>query len=130
MQTLVDCYLRINTVCLPADHYRSEEGSEHFLFYELEERLGRNFIHGHIVGLGVFLMSRLQENRHREMVDLMHRLDLHCQPRHLDLSREALAASLADLPSFCQRRNHWYSALHEREITPGWIRDALAELEF
>jgi hypothetical protein len=28
----------------------SEEGSEHYLFYELEERLQRPFTHGFIVG--------------------------------------------------------------------------------
>ena len=39
LQAIVDGYMRINTICLPAGHYRVEEGSEHYLFYELEERL-------------------------------------------------------------------------------------------
>ena len=60
--------MRVNTICLPAGHCRVEEGSEHYLFYELEERLKRPFIHGWIVGLGVHLLSRLQENRHAEAV--------------------------------------------------------------
>ena len=59
LRTIVEGFMRLNTICLPAGHYRVEEGSEHFLFYELEERLQRGFIHGHIVGLGIYLMSRL-----------------------------------------------------------------------
>ena len=59
--------MKLNTICLPINHYRVEEGSEHFLFYELEERLKRPFIHGHIIGLGIYLMSRLQENKAEEI---------------------------------------------------------------
>ena len=62
LQAIVDGYLQINTICLPAGHYRVEEGSEHYLFYELEERLKRPFVHGNIVGLGIYLLSRLQDN--------------------------------------------------------------------
>lgn len=130
LQTLVDAYLRINTICLPADHYRTEEGSEHFVFYELEERLGRSFIHGHIVGLGVFLMSRLQDNDHGRIVDLMNRLDLHYHPAHLELSRATLTDSLANLRAFCEERQLWYSAVNERPLGAHWVRDALGELRF
>lgn len=130
LQTLIDAYLRINTICLPADHYRTEEGSEHFVFYELEERLGRSFIHGHIVGLGVYLMSRLQENAHEQIVDLMNRLDLNYHPTHLELSRQTLGDSLANLEQFCVQRSLWYSAVNERPIGQPWIRDALAGLRF
>ena len=58
-------------LCLPAGHYRVEEGSEHYLFYELEERLERPFIHGWIVGLGVHLLSRLQGYQHEQAVAFM-----------------------------------------------------------
>ncbi len=57
LQAIVDGYMCINTICLPAGHYRVEEGSEHYLFYELEERLKRPFVHGNIVGLGIYLLS-------------------------------------------------------------------------
>ncbi|MBX7165241.1 MAG: iron-containing alcohol dehydrogenase [Pirellulales bacterium] len=130
LQAIVDAYLRINTICLPADHYRVEEGSEHFVFYELEQRLGRGFIHGHIVGLGIYLMSRLQENDHERIVDLMHRLDLRFQPADMEIPRAALAESLLNVRAFTERHHHWYSVIQEREITPAWIEDALAGLRF
>lgn len=51
--------MRVNALCLPAGHARVEEGSEHFLFYALESRLGRGFKHGHVAGLGVHILSVL-----------------------------------------------------------------------
>jgi glycerol-1-phosphate dehydrogenase [NAD(P)+] len=130
LETIVRGCLRMNTICLPAGHYRVEEGSEHFLFYELEERLGRPFIHGEIVGLGLYLMSRLQENRPDWITGLMDRLGLRYQPEVLGIRREDLVASLRALPAFCARRGLWYSVIQERPATPGWIEEALRDLVF
>jgi hypothetical protein len=51
IESLVRAYMTVNTISLP--DYRVTEGSEHYLFYVLEKRLQKSFIHGHIVGLGV-----------------------------------------------------------------------------
>jgi glycerol dehydrogenase-like iron-containing ADH family enzyme len=131
LQAIVDGYLRVNTICLPAGHYRVEEGSEHYLFYELEERLGRSFIHGWIVGLGVYVLSHLQLNRHAEAVDFMRRVGLRFQPADLQLRRQDLEASLLNLKNYVQRRaDLWYTVIHEREIDPAWIEETLVGLEF
>ena len=130
LQAIVDGYLLVNTICLPAGHYRTEEGSEHYLFYELEERTGRPFIHGQIVGLGVYLLSRLQENRHAEIVALMDRLGLAYQPADMEIDRATLAASLANLRSYVEARGLWYTVINERPITAQWIDEALAGLRF
>jgi hypothetical protein len=60
------------------EHSRSEEGSAHFFLYNVERRRGVSFIHSWIVGLGIFLMSRLQGNRLASVTDLMNRLELPC----------------------------------------------------
>jgi glycerol-1-phosphate dehydrogenase [NAD(P)+] len=130
LQAIVDGYLLINTVCLPAGHYRSEEGSEHYLFYELEERLAKPFIHGHIVGLGVYLMSRLQNNQPGEMTELMNELGLRYHPASMGISRDALAASLAHLREYVLSRGLWYTIINERPITPDWVQAALSGLSF
>lgn len=39
VESLVRAYIAVNTICLPAGHYRVEEGSEHYLVYALEKRL-------------------------------------------------------------------------------------------
>lgn len=130
LQTIVDSYLHINTLCLPVDHYRVEEGSEHFLFYELEERLGRPFIHGHIVGLGIYLMSRLQDNRPQWITALMDRLGLEYHPAAMQIRRQDLAASLRHVRQYAEATGKWYSVLQERPITEDWIKGALSGLRF
>lgn len=130
LQAIVDGYLRINTVCLPAGHYRTEEGSEHFVFYELEERLGRPFLHGQIVGLGIYLMSRLQENEPEAVSRFMDGIGIDYHPAAMDIDRPTLEASLANLGDFVRARNLWYSVIDERPITAEWTAKALWGLRF
>ena len=131
LQAIVDAYLRINTICLPAGHYRVEEGSEHYLFYELEARLARSFIHGHIVGLGIYLLSRWQENEPESVTAFMDEVGLKYHPVGIAIGRDDLAASLASLQEFVDRRSHlWYTVIDERPITPQWIEAVLVGLRF
>ena len=130
IDAIVDGYLRVNTICLPADHYRVEEGSEHFLFYELEERLARSFIHGPIIGLGIYLMSRLQHNRPEWITGVMDRMGLDYQPAAMGIDRSTLAASLAALRDYTARAGLWYTVINESPIDQAWIDEALAGLRF
>ena len=131
LRAIVEGYMRVNTICLPAGHYRVEEGSEHYLFYELEERLQRPFIHGWIVGLGVHLLCRLQDNRHAEVVAFMSEVGLRFQPTDTEIRHEDLRASLLNLRHYLRsRRDLWYTVINEREISPEWVDDALATLRF
>ena len=131
LQAIVDGYMRINTICLPAGHYRVEEGSEHYLFYELEERLKRPFVHGNIVGLGIYLLSRLQNNDADRVTDRMNEIGLKYHPVEMQISRSDLAASLANLQNFADKRSHlWYTVLNEQPITSAWIDEALTGLRF
>lgn len=131
LQTIVDGYMRMNTICLPAGHYRVEEGSEHYLFYELEERLERPFIHGHIVGLGIYLLSRLQENDPEKVTAFMDDVGLKYHPRDMEIKRSDLTASLLALREFVRGRpNLWYTVINERTIDAPWIEASLAGLKF
>ncbi|MFO0945155.1 MAG: iron-containing alcohol dehydrogenase [Planctomycetota bacterium] len=131
LQGIVDGYMRMNTICLPAGHYRVEEGSEHYLFYELEERLARPFIHGNIVGLGIYLLSRLQENEPNRITDFMDEVGLRYHPADMAIRREDLVNSLLSLRTFVQSRPHlWYTVIDERPIDQRWIETHLAGLRF
>ncbi|MEM9657898.1 MAG: iron-containing alcohol dehydrogenase [Planctomycetota bacterium] len=123
LQAIVEGYLRVNALCLPAGHYRVEEGSEHFLFYELEERLRRPFIHGRIVALGIYVMSAWQRNNHQQVVDLMDELGLDYRPQAMDIGREDLTASLLSLAEYVRRSGRWYSVIDERPIDARWVDD-------
>ncbi len=128
LATIVEGYMRVNTICLPASHYRVEEGSEHFLFYELEERLKRPFIHGQIVALGIYVMSHLQENQPQMIVQTMDSLGLDYRPRALQIARRDLMDSLLVLRGFVRKSALWYSVIDEREITRSWAREICASL--
>ncbi len=130
IRAIVEGYMRVNTICLPAGHYRVEEGSEHFLFYELEERLQRPFIHGQIVGLGIHIMSRLQRNEPERISRLMDDLGLPYQPADLGISKQDLRDSLLSLKSFTERRGLWYTVVQETAIEPSWIEEVCSGLRF
>ncbi|MBK9708136.1 MAG: iron-containing alcohol dehydrogenase [Acidobacteria bacterium] len=128
---IVEGCMRLNTICLPAGHFRVEEGSEHYLFYELEERLQRPFTHGHIVGLGIHLMSRLQNNSPAEITGLLNEVGLLYQPRVMGITRTALTASLLNLRSYVEsRKDLWHTVINQSSITQEWIEEAIEGLEF
>ena len=131
LQAIVDAYLQVNEICLPAGHYRVEEGSEHYLFYELEERLLRPFVHGPIVGLGIAILSQLQENEGEQMIRRMRQLGLPFEPGHLRIDRATLTASLLALREFVQgRKDLWYTVIDERALEPEWVASVLDGLDF
>ncbi|UCF38689.1 MAG: iron-containing alcohol dehydrogenase [Acidobacteriota bacterium] len=130
LRTIVEGYMRVNTICLPAGHYRVEEGSEHFLFYELEERLKKPFIHGQIVGLGIYVMSRLQKNRVEWITSLMDELGLRYQPVDMGIPKDAMVASLQVLEPFTRKRGLWYSQIQETPLDLAQIEGLLRGLRF
>jgi len=130
IRSLVEGYMNTNTIALPAGHWRFEEGSEHFLFYELEERLRRPFIHGHIVGLGIYLMSRLQENEFDGITQIMKNVNLAYFPKDVKVSRESLCASLLNCNAFVEQREFWFSIFNVKKITKEWVDWAINDLQF
>ena len=131
LAAIVEGYMKLNMICLPAGHYRVEEGSEHYIFYELEERLKRPFIHGYIVGLGIYLMSQLQGNHFQEIRQVMDDVGLNYHPHHMNISKKDLAASLLNLKNFVSRKpNLWYTVIDESDINIEWIENAVRHLKF
>lgn len=131
LQAIVDGYMQVNTICLPAGHYRVEEGSEHYLFYELEERLKRPFVHGNIVGLGIYCMSRLQAHDAAAVTAFMDQVGLRYHPRDLEIQRADLSASLRNVKRFVEQRPHlWYTIINERELSADWVEQTLDGLLF
>lgn len=131
LAAIVEQYLAMNAICLPAGHYRVEEGSEHYLFYELEERLKRAFVHGHIIGLGILLMSRLQENAPEEIRRMMDEAGLLYHPRDMGILQTDLMDSLMNLKSYSDSRpDLWHTVIDETPIRTDWAREVLATLQF
>tara|TARA_B100000427_G_scaffold165865_1_gene137782 strand:- start:6 stop:1034 length:1029 start_codon:yes stop_codon:yes gene_type:complete len=131
IEAIVKGYMEVNRVCLPEGHYRIEEGSEHYLFYELEERTGRAYIHGHIIGLGIYIMSHLQKNKHERIVALMDKMRLKYQPKDMKIKPQTLIDSLHNLQNYVsERKDLWYTVIDQEAITSEWISCVTSELEF
>ena len=131
LTALVEGYMKVNTICLPVGHYRVEEGSEHYLFYELEERLKRSFVHGYIVGLGLHLMSQLQNNQFQSICDIMNEVGLKYHPIDLGITKDDLIASLLNLKNYVmQRPNLWYSIINDSNIDMAWALESTRNLKF
>lgn len=130
LRALVEGYMRVNALCLPAGHARVEEGSEHFLFYALEARMRRGFVHGHVIGLGVALMARLQRRGADEVVAAMRAMGLAFQPKDIGLSRATLREVLLGLRAFvaARRSTLWFSVIDVEDITAEWVEAAFDEL--
>jgi glycerol dehydrogenase-like iron-containing ADH family enzyme/ribosomal protein S18 acetylase RimI-like enzyme len=131
LRALVHGYMRINALCLPAGHPRAEEGSEHFVLYVLESRLKRGFIHGHIVGLGIYLMARLQRNDASRITAAMRDMGLRFDPESMGLTREDVRSALLALKEYKARRpDLYYTVIDEATIDEAWVDGALEGLVF
>lgn len=130
IRAIVECYLEINDICIPLGHYRAEEGPEHFFAYNVEYLTHRTFVHGWLVGLGIQLMSRLQENNPGEIVSLMDRLDLPHSPRANHLSPTDIVQALQTLRERTLADERWYGIINQRNITRPLIEQLTGGLEF
>ena len=131
LRAIVEAYISLNTICLPIDHFRIEEGSEHYLFYELEERLKRPFIHGNIIGLGIYILSRLQNNEPNFITEMMDESGLVYQPFSMNIKKEDLIDSLLNLKNFVKSKDKlWYTVIDDSQIEKEWINQNISELKF
>ncbi|MCP4641718.1 MAG: iron-containing alcohol dehydrogenase [bacterium] len=126
IDTIVDLYRREVEFCAAIGTSRPEEGSEHLVAYCLEHVTRRHFVHGDLVGLGIFTMSRFQENEHDWVVDLMKRLELRYQCREAE--REDVRRCLTGLKAFKDKADLFFSVLDVKEMGREFIDDTLAAL--
>ncbi len=96
---------------------RHIEGAEHFLFYALEYQTGKPFIHGQIVGLGVLLMSWLQDNRAAWIREVIERIGVPYRPEEMGITWDQVADALRILPEHVKRAGLWYTVASDHPIT-------------
>ena len=127
IDTVVDLFRREVEFCARIGTSRPEEGSEHIVAYAMEHLTRRHFIHGDLVGLGVFMMSRLQRHNHEWVVDLMKRIGL--RYRCEDATREEIRTCLLSLKTFKDQAGLFFSIVDTEPITAEFIDDAMAALD-
>lgn len=126
IDTIVDLYRREVEFCSRLGTSRPEEGSEHLVAYNLEYLTHRHFVHGDLVALGIFLMTRLQDNRHEWAVDLMDRIGL--RYRVPGVTATEVDTCLNTLRNFVTRENMFFSVVDTEPITSDFVLSAIRAL--
>jgi len=127
LKVLLDCHLEVVDICQPLGHFRAEEGSEHFFFYGVEHRTHRPYVHGQIVGLGLHLMTLLQNNEPDAIDDLQDRLGVAWRPQAFGVDLSLVGEVLCDLPRFVRAEGLWYSVI-DRGVPDAFADEAVARL--
>ena len=126
IDTVIDLYRREVEFCARLGSSRPEEGSEHIVAYCLEHVTRRAFVHGDLVALGIFVMSRFQNNDHGWVVDLMDRVGLRytCP----DASRDEIRECLERLAVFREQAGLFFSILDLKEMPDAFVDEVLHAL--
>jgi glycerol-1-phosphate dehydrogenase [NAD(P)+] len=103
---------------------RPIEGAEHFFFYSLEHLTRKHFIHGQPVGLGILLVSALQENDPDRMRDALDAIELPYQPQDMGVSWDEVGAALVGMPDAVERGGLWYTVASHRAVDAAFIERA------
>lgn len=126
IDTIVDLYCKEVELCNTFGNARPEEGSEHIVAYHVEYLTKRQFLHGDLVGLGIFCMSRLQENKIEWITDLMNRCGIKYKVDNLTESE--ITQTLLGLRRFKENTGLFFSVIDVKEISKEFVEQVLIEL--
>ena len=127
IDTIIGLFKREVAFCASIGTSRPEEGSEHIVAYCIEHETKRHFLHGDLVGLGIFAMARLQNNAPEWITGLIRRCGLRYTAP--DATREEVRRGLENLRSFKEKAGLFYSVVDTAEITGAFLDETLAALD-
>jgi len=130
LEFLIRAYAEENALCLKVGHARPEEGSEHFFAYNVERITGKSLVHGELVSLGVFLMSRLQDNQHKRIKGILDRTGVRYHPRTLGLKRKEIEKALFTLQAYVKEEGLFFSIINKKGLNEGALEALLEGLRF
>ena len=108
---------------------RHIEGVEHFLFYNLERRTGRHFIHGQPVGLGIVLGSVLHDDGADEMTEALERAGVDVRPEAMGVTWAEAEAAMRTLADFVRGAGLWHTIADERAVDDAVVTEVRDRIE-
>jgi glycerol-1-phosphate dehydrogenase [NAD(P)+] len=117
IRTLAELHVETNHLQVLAGKPRPEEGSEHIFFYALEELTGRSFVHGDVVGTGIYVASHFQSRQEDEAASAMDSLGLMFRPRDCGVSKEDFISTVLHMKDHSQRAKLFFSIVNVADIT-------------
>ena len=126
---IMESYVRENALCLQVGNSRPEEGSEHFLGYNIEYITDQGYVHGQLICLCTYVMARLQDNSPEWVHSLIGRTRCPWRLKDLGMSRDAFIKALLTLKEYTQAEGFPASVIEKRPITAAFAEQLAFECE-
>ncbi len=129
LRFIMESYVRENTLCLQAGSSRPEEGSEHYLGYNLEFITGHGYVHGQLICLCTYTMARLQQNRPERVLSIISRSQCRWRLSELAISHEQFIRALLTLQEYAEAEAFPASIISRCPITPTFAAQLARECD-
>jgi glycerol dehydrogenase-like iron-containing ADH family enzyme len=129
LRYIMESYVQENTLCLKVGSSRPEEGSEHFLGYNIEFITKQGYVHGQLICLCTYVMARLQENRPDWVLALIERARCPWRLSDLGIGRDAFVEALLTLKEYAKAEGFPDSVISQRQISASFAEQVARECE-
>ena len=108
---------------------RHVEGVEHYIFYALEARTKKKFLHGQAVCLGLILGAMMHGQRVDELLHAVAYLDVDIRPGAMSIGWEDVFQAMHGLKDFVVRENLAYGIANDFVVTDTFLNEARDKIE-
>jgi glycerol dehydrogenase-like iron-containing ADH family enzyme len=129
LRFIMDAFARENALCLRVGSSRPEEGSEHYLGYNLEYITRRSFVHGQLICLCTYAMARMQENRPDWVRALIERARCPWRLSELGITRDQFIQALLSLRDYAVAEGFPHTVISERAIEADFAMQLATECD-
>lgn len=126
LRFIMDTFVLENSLCLQVGSSRPEEGSEHYLAYNVEFVTGRGFIHGQLICLCTYAMAHLQQNRPDWVRAQLDRSGCRWRLRDLGISHDQFVQALVTVAEYAASEGFPPTVISLQRLTPE-IVEAIAD---
>jgi glycerol-1-phosphate dehydrogenase [NAD(P)+] len=113
LECLNECLRAEVALCEEFGSARPEEGSEHLFAYLVENYLPTSYPHGELVALGIFELSKVQQNKVDSITSLMDQIGLKYRSEDLGIDEKLVKRVLTELPQYSRRHSFPYTVVDE-----------------
>ncbi len=108
---------------------RHIEGVEHYIFYALEARTGKTFLHGQIVSLGLILGAMMHGRRVEELLDAVTLVGLDIRPAAMGMTWGDVFDAMRGLKVFVEDEGLAYGIANDFEVADDFLNAARNRIE-
>ncbi len=117
IRTLVELHIETNRVQVEAKSPRPEEGSEHLYFYTLEELTKRSFLHGEVVGTGIYVLTHFQNREEDVVAREMDEMGLLFRPRDYGINHDEFESAVLQMKRYSRETKSMFTIVDVTDIT-------------